>query len=54
MKCKDCGNTTNFTMVREIASWNDIEKRLEELKHWDEYIVCDDCDSDKVDTENDY
>lgn len=60
MKCKRCGNTTEFTMVREIAFWNDKQKRFDDAtSEGDEYYVCDTCMNDNeegkyIDTEGDY
>lgn len=58
MKCNRCGNTEVFTMIREIAFWNDKEKKFEPdlACVGDEYYVCDVCmvKATKVDTEGDY
>ena len=60
MKCKNCGNTKDFTMIREIAFWNAEKKKFEDAtEDGDEYYVCDKCmmDNDEgghIDTEGDY
>lgn len=60
MKCKTCGNTKNFTMIEEIAFWNDKEKKFEPdlVGEGSEYYVCDVCMRKNkegfIDTEGDY
>ena len=63
MICNRCGNKKEFTMIREIAYWNDEKKKFEDATAWDEYYICDNCakkhevDKDGVvfiDTEGDY
>ena len=43
MKCKTCGNTKRFTMLKETGHWNDDKKEFEPITQSDEYFVCDDC-----------
>ena len=59
MKCKNCGNTERFTMIREIAFWNKEKKVFEDETGNSEYYVCDDCmtkneEGSHIDTEGDY
>ena len=57
MKCKKCGNKKSFTMVREVAFWNEKEKKFEDAtEDGDEFIVCDKCmaKASKINTEEDY
>ena len=59
MKCKTCGNTKDFTMVKETTYWNDEEKKFEDAgQNSDEFYVCDVCMRKNkegfVDTEGDY
>ena len=58
MKCKNCGNTKDFTMIREIAFWNADKKEFEPITDSDEYYVCDVCMAKNkegfIDVEGDY
>jgi len=55
MKCKNCGNKEDFTMVREIGYWENKEKMFKDVDRVpEEYIICGICGSVKVDTEEDY
>lgn len=59
MLCKKCGNGTQFTMIREIAFWNDEKKEFEGETGNSEYYVCDVCmgnneEGSHIDTEGDY
>ena len=51
MKCRDCGNTKDFTMLREIGFWEIGDKKFIDSDAINEYIVCDKCDSRNIDTE---
>ena len=56
MKCMDCENNKQFTMVKEVAYWNDEKKEFvwDKDSQGDEYYTCDMCGSGKIDTEGDY
>ena len=60
MICKNCGNTTNFTMIKEIAYWNDEKRRFDDAtEEGEEYFVCDECmhkneEGKHIDTEGEY
>lgn len=59
MLCKNCGNTKDFTMIRDIAYWNDEKKIFEDTISGDDYYVCDVCmagneEGKHIDTEGDY
>ena len=59
MKCKNCGNTKDFTMIKETGAWNAQDKKFESITDGQEYYVCDKCMMDNeegghIDTEGDY
>ena len=59
MKCKNCGNTKEFTKIREIAYWNAEDKEFEDtMFDGNEYYVCNVCMRNNkernIDTEGDY
>ena len=60
MKCKNCGNSIWFTMIKETAHWNAGEKKFEDAgQNADEYYVCDTCmrhneEGKHIDTEGEY
>ena len=51
MKCKKCGNDTNFILSATIALW-DNEKELWIEERGDDYIQCEDCLSCDIEDEN--
>ena len=61
MICKNCGNSTKFTMIKETALWDDKKKIFQSIVEEEccEYYVCDTCmDFDEpaghIDTEGDF
>ena len=54
MKCEECGNKEDFTMVKEIAYWDNKDKMFKDVDVSEEYITCAICGSVKIDTEGDY
>ena len=59
MKCKNCGNTKDFTMIKETEAWNAEKKQFETITDGVEYYVCDKCmqnneEGGHIDTEGDY
>lgn len=51
MRCKKCGNDTNFVLMGEIAQW-DSEKQLWIEDRLDDCIMCDECNSFDIENEN--
>jgi hypothetical protein len=56
MKCNNCNNTKEFTLVEEVAFWNKETKKFEPdlAGKGEKYPVCDMCGSTDIDTEGDY
>ena len=50
MKCKKCGNETDFRLMREIAQW-DKEKRLWIEDRLDDEIMCNECNGFDIENE---
>lgn len=52
MKCRGCGNTKEFTIIREIGYWDDIDKMFKDTDALEEYIMCGECNSTEIDDIN--
>jgi hypothetical protein len=50
MKCKNCGNDKEFTMMRNFAQWNN-KRRLWIENRGDDCIVCDECNGFEIEDE---
>ena len=48
--CDKCENSTNFTLVKEIAKYNPETEEWDEsdAQNFIEYVICDNCDSVNV------
>lgn len=59
MRCKVCGNTKRFVMIKETKLWNAKKKKFEPMTDTDGYYVCSNCmerneEGGHIDTEGDY
>ena len=59
MICNVCGNKTDFTMIKDIAYWNDEKKIFEDIISGGQECVCDVCmgnnrEGEHIDSEGDY
>jgi len=51
MKCKRCGNTVNFSLMRKIAYWDDEEGLWIEDRDYPDEIMCNECNSFDIENE---